>query len=288
MKQKFEQVLAINVATMPAMQELSERPVIYSSHTPEFINLETNFIDALVVSIYEPISEDFLKRFTKLKYLGILGSSTKKIATQYCEDNNIKIKAVFDYCDHETAEWVILQILKFYREKKSPQSVYEKHLGLVGVGAVGKRLAQKALGLGLNVSFNAPHSPNELLEQGINFMPQKELFRTSDIISFHTPAHLSWLSIEHLREIRPHTLLINTCLGRISRDNNLEEFLAERLDINLIMDSIALASYPALKERSLSDTHSAYETSDSKQRLVDNFIGNMRDFLVTKKAKRNS
>jgi phosphoglycerate dehydrogenase-like enzyme len=278
MTNKYHQILAINIKPELVSQAAlySEKPIIQAPDaTVQLDNYIMQKTDAILVSIYQDLSESFLKKFINLKYIGVLGTSSKKIALNYCENNNIKVSCVYDYCDHETAEWVILQILKFYRDQEKPQSVYEKTLGIVGAGAVGTKLAHKAWALGLQVNFYAPSVHSELVSLGAHALSLEELFKNSSIISFHTPPQVVWLKREFLDQLPEGALLINTCMGKIAADHVLEQFLSQRPDVTLIMDSIAALSYGELKNQSLMSTRSAYETIDSKNRLAHKFLANL-------------
>ena len=202
-----------------------------------------------------------MRVFPKLRYIGVLGTSLKRLDLAYCAANDIAVMPVKEYCDDETAEWVILQILKFFRERPEPLSVYGKGLGVIGMGQVGKKVVSRAQALGLEILRKEGEEPASL----------ERVFANADVISLHTPAHVPWLESRYLERMKKNALLINTCLGRITPASTLEVFLASRPDITLILDKIASASYLALKPRALGSESSAYETLDSEARLIKNF-----------------
>src|SRR5688572_10889157 len=178
---KFDQVLAIDVAEriddfsiQIAKFSRAHRVSPSSSQNVDLQAFSATHIDAMVVSIYQELSEQFLSHFVNLKCIAVLGSSTKKIATDYCARRQIAVRPVTDYCDHETAEWVILQILKFFREQDVPHSCFEKQLGIVGVGAVGRLVAKYALSLGMHVVYNAPSFHDELEEMNATFCSKED------------------------------------------------------------------------------------------------------------------
>lgn len=285
MKPKFRSILCIDLDKN--LPDLSSRISMFCDQALIFVssldlkNINYQQIDAILVSIYQELSEDFLRKFPNLIYIGILGSSTKKIDLDYCRSQKIQVLPVHAYCDHETAEWVLLQILKFYRDRPEPESVYGKTLGIVGAGFVGQLLTIKALALGLNVSYNAPTPREELEKLGANYLLKSDLFKNSQILTFHTPAHHRWLSSYILDQSQENALLINTCLGKISENQDLELFLQNRLDINIIMDSIAAASYPDLHQRALITQKPAFATLDSRRRLFDIFVKNIANFTAS-------
>ena len=219
-------------------------------------------IDAIGVSIYDELGLDFLAKFSNLKLINILGTSSDKIDKKYCENNNIKVLNVTEYCDHETAEWVIWQLFNFFR--LDHKSVYDKYLGVIGLGAVGKKLVQKALGLGLQVQ-----SASNL----------ENLFMSSDVISFNTKAYMPFLNLELLELLKPHSLLINTCMGKLFDEAYIKDFLIRRPDVTFLFDSIASKSYSLELKNLIYKKEPAYLTTDSNQRLIEKFLNNF-NFII--------
>lgn len=270
----FNNILAIDMDRVPDFlaraHALSANPPIQMKKADlAQIPTETlKHIDALLVSIYEEIDEKFLSALPSLRYVGVLGTSLKKIDHVYCKKNGILVSPVKEYCDDETAEWVILQILKFFREGPVKRSVFEKSLGIIGFGSVGKKLGIKAQGLGMKVFANT-HSSSVLpfLEASKEY-----IFAHSDVISFHTPPHSSWLLKEQLKHVKTGALIINTCLGPVDKGDALWAFLQERPDVHLVLDQIAYESYKDLPKNAYYSLEKAFETVDSEKRLWDIFF----------------
>ena len=232
--------------------------------------------DAVLVSIHQELTTEHLASLPKLCYVGVLGSSLKKIDTGYAKEHGIVVTNVQDYCDHETAEWVALKMLEHFRECDEPRSAYGKTLGIVGLGAVGRLVARYAHSLGLRVLFFTPSKHVEMEKQGLAWASLEEIFASSDVISFHTPAHTAWLDGHLLSRLRKGACLINTVFGRMSLGTDLEYFLQHRPDITVIMDAVAQASYPELR---LKAHKQAYITKDSIARLDNKFFQNIESYL---------
>ncbi len=66
--------------------------------------------------------------------------------------------------------------------------VYNKVLGVVGLGRIGSEVARRALGLSLKVIAYDPYLPREAAERlGVESVELDDLFQRSDFISIHTP-----------------------------------------------------------------------------------------------------
>lgn len=271
----FKGIVAVDVASRipdfyARMREMVslEPKVANKLESLEITKVEAQTIDGLLVSIYEDLRSEFLERLPALRYIGVLGTSTKKIDLEYCAAKSIRVSVVKEYCDEETAEWVMMQILKFFRERKEPVSAFGKTLGVIGFGSVGHKLARKAEGLGLTVLVNTRSGCAEPWAKA----SKEQIFAKSDVVSFHTPPHTAWLSMEELRHTKKDALLINTCLGFVDNGQDLQGFLLKRPDVTVIMDKVALGSYGNLGWPLFASRENAYETADSKKRLIERFI----------------
>ena len=94
-------------------------------------------------------------------------------------------------------------------------------LGLVGLGAIGRRVAQRARdGFGMRVLHTDPYVDGSL--------PLEELLAESDVVSLHcprTPATRGLLDAAALARMRPGALLVNTAGGDIVDEDALVQAL---------------------------------------------------------------
>ncbi|HXW54045.1 MAG TPA: NAD(P)-dependent oxidoreductase [Myxococcota bacterium] len=256
---------------------LSSEPLIQVATAEEAKTLvfDKKLVSGILVSIYQPLSAGLLSKFPELRFICVLGTSTKLLPMDYCNSHGIRVLTVTEYCDMETAEWVMLQVMKFFRYQKPAVSVFERPFGIIGMGAVGKRLLAMAQAFGMSVHYHSQRVLPELSDLGAARMTKEEIFSSCDVVSFHTSAHVPFLTIDMLSHAKPNLCLINTCMGRISHGLELEEFLNRRPDVTLIMDKIAGASYASLSDRAQIAEESAFFTIDSERRLINKFLANL-------------
>lgn len=95
-------------------------------------------------------------------------------------------------------------------------SMREMTVGIVGLGNIGKLVAEKALGMGMKVIAYDPFvTQSSMKESGLNvtMVEREELFRTADIISLHlrlTPETENCIGASLLSLMKPRAYLINT------------------------------------------------------------------------------
>jgi len=112
--------------------------------------------------------------------------------------------------------------------------------GVVGAGEVGGRLVEVLRGLGWNVRVCDP--PRQARETG-EFVGLDEIIEECDVISLHTPlilegehATFHLLDQARLERLRPGAWLINASRGAVVDNAALREQLAQRPDIQAVLD----------------------------------------------------
>ena len=108
--------------------------------------------------------------------------------------------------------------------------VYNKTLGIVGLGTIGRKTAKLARAFGMRVQYyDVTRISEEHAEQiGVRFALLEELLKTSDIVSLHVPLlaetkHM--INAERLKMMKPSAFLINTCRGPVVDERALIEAL---------------------------------------------------------------
>ena len=111
-----------------------------------------------------------------------------------------------------------------------------KQLGLVGLGRIGRAVADKAPAFGMTVAFTS-RTPHELV--GAVRMPFDRLIATSDVVSLHCPMspetrHL--IDQKALTKMKRSAYLVNTSRGPVVDEAALAWALKERLIAGAALD----------------------------------------------------
>lgn len=109
--------------------------------------------------------------------------------------------------------------------------LYGATLGIVGMGKIGRAVAERAKGFGMRLVYSDT-TPNPQAEAslGAEHLSLIELLKESDFVSLHTPftsetRHL--LNEETLRLMKPTAILVNTSRGAVVDTNALARALSE-------------------------------------------------------------
>jgi len=111
-----------------------------------------------------------------------------------------------------------------------------KQLGLVGLGRIGRAVADKAPAFGMTVAY-ATRTPAGL--PGATHMPLDRLLATSDIVSLHcpmTPETKHLIDQKALTKMKRSAYLINTSRGPVVDEGALAWALTERLIAGAALD----------------------------------------------------
>jgi phosphoglycerate dehydrogenase-like enzyme len=95
-----------------------------------------------------------------------------------------------------------------------------KTLGVVGLGTIGKKTARLAAAFGMTIIYYDVERLTEDQEDalGVRFRLLRELLRTSDVVTLHTPLNASthhMIGAEELALMKPSAILVNTARGPV-------------------------------------------------------------------------
>ena len=107
-----------------------------------------------------------------------------------------------------------------------------KTVGVLGLGAIGRRFAQIAGGIGMQVIAWTMH-PNAALasELRVRLVEKDELFRTADVVSLHlrlSPETKGTIGRREFEMMKPSAIFINTARGPIVDETAMVEALATK------------------------------------------------------------
>jgi phosphoglycerate dehydrogenase-like enzyme len=110
--------------------------------------------------------------------------------------------------------------------------VHGATLGIVGFGRIGREVARRGRGFGMNVLYHDVHpaTPEEEAELGARGVELDELLRDSDFISLHvnlTPETHHLVDADALRAMKPSAVLVNTSRGPVVDPDALTDALRD-------------------------------------------------------------
>ena len=199
-------------------------------------------VDAIMTN-WAKVPKDVIAASPQCRIVSRLGIGLDNIDVAWCTSRGIPVTNIPDYCLIEVAEHALALLLSLARKVafyhyQSKQGRYElqagpilariegQTLGIVGLGNIGRKLAEKARGLGLQIVATS-RKQQPLL--GVEFVTLEELLSRSDYVSLHLPLVVETrrlIGAKQLAAMKPTAYLINTARGGLVDHASLAAALA--------------------------------------------------------------
>lgn len=289
--------------------------VMYDQCTPEEIPERAKDADILIVNKM-PMNEQTLKDAANLKMIALTSTGYNIVDKAYTDSRGIAVANVGGYSTDSVAQHTFALVLYLlgqlnYYDTYVKSGEYVKsdifcHIdrriieltgktwGIIGLGAIGKRVARIAEAFGCHVIYYSTSGKNQSSEYPS--VSLDELLRCSDIVSIHAPlneATENLMNTERFRQMKREAILINVARGPIVNERDLVDALNEGLIGGAGLDVISVepmqAGNPLLEiqdsTKLIVTPHIAWATREARCRLMDEVYLNVEAFL--RGEKRN-
>ncbi|MEM7360006.1 MAG: NAD(P)-dependent oxidoreductase [Pseudomonadota bacterium] len=169
--------------------------------------------------------------------------------------------------------------------------LYEKTLGIIGLGDIGAAVAKRAQCFGMKViSYTANPSNERSEELGVEFVTKSELFSRADVISLHCALNRETEKIvgaNEFKTMKTSAFLVNTARAELIDEEALVGALRAReiagagLDV-ISEDSRGKGSYLLTDDRIVLTPHFAFNTHEAIERKTEICLQNVIAFLEGK------
>lgn len=184
-----------------------------------------------VVAGAEPYPRPVIESLPKLRAIVRSGVGYDAIDLAACDDAGIVVATTPGVNHHAVAEHTMAMLMavsrgfadldRRVREGRWKRIAYPRvmgrTLGILGLGRIGRAVATRAIGLGMDVLAFEPYPNKEFVEQWkIELTGFDDLLARSDYVSLHLPMsaenyHL--MNTENLAKMKAGSVLINTARG---------------------------------------------------------------------------
>ena len=230
-----------------------------------------------------PMNADTLGSVPNLKMIALTATGTNNIDWDYTNSRGICVKNVAGYSTNAVAQhtfallFYVLHRLAYYDHYvKSGEyclnpgfshfaerftELEGKTWGIVGMGAIGQRVASIASAFGCREIYYSTSGKNtEKPYQQVTF---RELLEESDVISLHAPLNADTeglMNAEAFHTMKKTAFLVNVARGGLVVEKDLAEALKQ--------DEIAGAALDVLTEEPMKEYNPLYEIKDSRKLLI--------------------
>jgi glyoxylate reductase len=256
-------------------------------------------MDGLICHPYDTINKQVINNAKNLKVISTFSVGFDHIDIKIAKSQKIKIGYTPEVLTNATAELTIGLILdslrrisegdRIIRDKKWKQifgaydytgiEVSGKTIGIIGMGRIGREVAKKANGLGMNVIYHNRKPISKSLENVLKakYVSESRLYKNSDIISLHVPYNRDTHHLMNSRifkKMKKTSFLINTSRGKIVNEKQLVTALKTKQIQGAGMDVYELEPIkkdnPLLKlENVVLSPHVGSSTKETRQKMSD-------------------
>jgi len=193
-----------------------------------------------VVVRYNVFNRELMEKAPNLKVIARHGIGVDLIDMEAATERGIMVVNTPDAATVSVAEHVVMMILALskkiifadrelkkgnysVKDKYTPDDVEGKTLGLIGFGKIGKEVAKRCIGLGMDVTAYDPYTSQEAFDSmGVGKAASMEsLLEQSDFVSLHTP--LTHQTHHMLGEAQFKLMKESACLINCSRGQVVDE-----------------------------------------------------------------
>lgn len=256
--------------------------VKYPYSTSEEVPSRAADADILVVNKVQ-INEKTIGNASSLKLVCVTATGTNNLDKDYLDSRNIAWRNVAGYSTESVAQhtfamlFYLLEKLRYYDDYvKEGQytndrmfthfeerffELKEKTWGIIGLGNIGRRVAQIADAFGANVIYTSPSGSAP--QDGYIQTDMDTLLAKSDIISVHAPLNehtKNLLDRYAFGKMKKSCILLNLGRGPIIVESDLADALDE--------EEIAAAGLDVLCEEPMSQDNPLDRIKDSKKLLI--------------------
>lgn len=275
------------------------------SHAEEIL---TRVVQAdVVISNKAPVTPAVIDAAPNLKLVVSAATGVNQIDLDACRARNVAVANVAGYSTPSVAQHCFALLLEiatkvglhasrirtdwpaspcFTRLDHPLFDLEGKTLGIVGLGAIGRRVAEIARAMGMEVVALARDSRKD--DGGIPRLLEDEFLAACDVISLHcplTPETHHYLNAGRLGRMKSGAIVINTGRGALIDEPALAAALRSGHIAAAGLDVLSIepppADHPLLAadlETVVITPHTAWTTVEARRRLLDGIVENIRAF----------
>jgi len=264
----------------------------------------------IVIANKAPLNAETLKYAENVKLICEFATGYDNVDLNYCREKGIKVANVVNYSTDAVAQhtfalcFYILEKLRHYDDyvKSSEYAAQDrfsnfdlpytelagKTWGIIGMGNIGRKVAQIAQAFGCKVIFHSVTGKSQCKEyEQVDFTT---LLQESDVLSLHCPLSditRNLIDLAALKKMKETAILINVARGPVVNDEDLYTALTENVILGAGLDVTSTEpmkdSNPLSKfmdsNRLIITPHMAWASIEARNRVVSETCKNIEAFL---------
>ena len=262
-------------------------------------------VDGLICFPYDNIDFEVIGAAKKLKAISTFSVGYDQIDVKSATKRGIIVSYTPEVLTRATADLTIALMLALLRRVvEGDRSIrnndwkvifgaydflgtdlYGKTLGILGMGRIGKAVAERASGFGMNILYHNRSKLSGKLEGALKlkYVSLIDLFKKSDIVTIHAPYTKETngiVDLKLLKKMKKTAFLINTARGRIIKEKDLTYALRKKIIAGAALDVYQNEpigkDHPLAKMKNVVLTpHIGSSTDETRQKMAEITVQNL-------------
>ena len=267
--------------------------------------------DADVVVINKvQLGREVLKEARKLKLICVFAIGYNNVDVEYCRENNIRVRNVPGYCVESVCQhtfallFMLMENMRYYddfvKDGRYSKSGVANHLGkpffeiagkkwgIIGMGAIGRAVADCAAAFGAEVCYCS--ISGVVRKEKYENVDLSTLLTECDIISVHAPLNEKTMHLigeKELKMMKKSAYIVNVGRGAVIDEKALAEAIDEGIIGGAALDVFTTeppeADSPIMnvknKERIVYTPHTAWSSVEARKRCISMTEDNIAAFI---------
>lgn len=263
------------------------------------------------------LSREHLEEAKNVELICEMATGFNNIDIEYARERKIAVTNVAGYSTNTVAQHTFATVLHLYDKisyfdefvksgeysksgmftnvEKTYNDLCGKVWGIIGLGAIGKKVASIAEAFGARVIYYSTSGKNSTTEyKRVEF---EELLEKSDIISIHAPLNENTkglINYEALSKMKRNVILANMGRGPIVVDTDLARAIDEDIIGGAALDVFEVEPIPednpimkvTRKDKLVLTPHIAWASEEARNRLFKDLLENIKAYNRGEKRNR--
>ncbi len=222
--------------------------MFYETHLGPHIVNAIEDEDAVCVFVNDRVNREVIEVLAKkgVKIIALRCAGFNNVDLEAAKEFGIKVCRVPAYSPEAVAEHTMAMLLTLNRKTHKAYNrvreqnfalngllgfnLYQKTIGVIGTGKIGKAFVDIAKGFGCKIIAYDLYPDEELKKKGVEYVELNTLFENSDIISLHcplTPENHYMINEKSIATMKDGVTIINTSRGALINTSDTIEALKE-------------------------------------------------------------
>jgi len=258
-----------------------------SPNAEEVLVARTEDSEAILIGLSVKLGSSYLDACPAVKYVGLCGTATANVDLGALAARGVAFSNVVGYGDEPTAEFIFMQLVKLargvgpYQWKSMPRELMGKSLTIIGLGALGKAMADLAIAYKMQVNYYSKHRKRDWEERGLQFGELRDLLPRSDVVVTSLATDVKVLGETEFAAMKNETIFVQASIGETFEKQAFLRWISRGNNFAILDYAAGEQNHQTYKDlpRVIFPRIVAGHTQETKERLGQKVLENLKSYF---------